>query len=316
MRDSGLTAYVLVGATCSGKSAVAQILAERHGCAIVSADSMLVYRGMNIGTAKPSPLELRRSRTRMVDVAEPSECYSAGLYWRQALAALRDIRDAGRDAIVAGGSGLYLKALLSGLNDAPGPVLAFRKACEDTLRREGIEALRNALRTKAPELATTFNGWNNARRLVRALEKAEFGEPSAMRTAWKWPAAMAPVAGLRHAPDILKRRIAERVEIMYREGLLNEVEELTSRHAVLSQTARHAIGYAEALACLEGRLQVSEAKALTITRTCQLAKRQNTWFRTQMNVVWTDVNENEGPEQTAETVEDAWRRIGPTPIAE
>lgn len=314
--QSRLTAYVLVGPTCTGKSAVAQTLAERFGRDIVSADSMLVYRGMNIGTAKPTPNEIRRARMRMVDVAEPFERYSVGLYRDAALTALRDIRDAGREAIVVGGSGLYLKALLSGLKKAPGAHPAFRLKCETLLRKEGISALQKALQTQAPDRWAVFPDRNNPTRLMRALEIAEFGDPDSAPHVWRDPVDLHPVVGLTYPNDVLNRRIDARIDTMYRQGLLNEVAELMSRYPFLSRTACQAIGYADAIACLENRCLVSEAKAMTATRTRQFAKRQRTWFRKQMNVAWVEPDENACATDVAQQVAAAWERLGPAPIAE
>ncbi len=314
--QGGLTAYVLVGPTCTGKSAVAQILAERFGRDIVSADSMLVYRGMNIGTAKPTPTEIRRARIRMVDVAEPFERYSVGLYREAALQALRDIRDAGREAIVVGGSGLYLKTLLSGMRKAPKAHPAFRLKCETLLRQQGLSALQKALQTKAPGLWAVFPDPKNPPRLIRALEILEFGETDSTPQLWRDPNDSHPVVGLIYPNDVLNRRINARIDEMYRQGLLNEVAELMSRHPFLSLTASHAIGYADAIACLENRCLASEAKAMTATRTRQFAKRQRTWFRKQMNVVWVEPDENADAADVAQQVAAAWERLGPAPIAE
>jgi tRNA dimethylallyltransferase len=312
-----LKSFFLVGPTCAGKSAVAQWIAEQSGRDIVSADSMLVYRGMDIGTAKPSFAERARAHYWLLDVVEPCDRFSVGLYREQALAALREIRDAGRQAIVAGGSGLYLKVLIEGLVEKaeafpgrPG------QAPEDIYRTGGLTALQEALRECSPRLWAELADPANPRRLMRALEWAAAGRKRLPDQWSRHGAPAASVVGVTFAADVLRRRIDDRVAAMYAGGLLDEAAALRTRYPEWSRTARQAIGYAEALAFLQGRCDLAEAQSVTAARTRQLAKRQRTWFRTQMNVCWVERTEDDAVSETAQKVTDLWNANGATPVAD
>jgi tRNA dimethylallyltransferase len=303
------SAYFLVGPTGVGKSGVAQHLAEVRGVPILSADSMAIYRGMDIGTAKPSVEERGKVPYFGVDLVEPDVAFSAWDYRKHALASLATVSET-CNAIVVGGTGLYIKSLTDGLSDRPGGNAALRDVWEKRLHAEGIEALQDALRDAAPDVFEGIVDKQNPRRLLRALETV--GSPSQPR---KWSRNDdAIVVGLSIAPELLNVRIAQRVDAMYDQGLIVEVEQLLSRNASLSKTALQAIGYAEAMALIAGRMTQGEARERTIIRTRRLAKRQRTWFRHQANAIWVEVTAESTVESLAAEVAERWREYGPTAI--
>ncbi len=312
-KDDGVCAFFIVGSTCSGKTAVAQRLAENLGFDILSADSMLVYKGMDIGTAKPSPAERSRARYHGIDVVEPGEPFSAAMYRELALDALLQADSNGRAVIVAGGTGLYIRSLIDGLSPhAPAdPVL--RREAKQVLREQGVAGLQEWLRRENSEILDSLPDKMNPRRLVRALEMERAGVARRERQ-WRSAAELPPIPGLRFPREQLLARIEKRARDMFEGGLLDEVERLLESRFDSAPTARQAIGYAEAVDCIRGILGVEEAIERTIVRTRQLAKRQNTWFRRQANVEWLECDESMTIADMAAMVEEHWTSHGPTPI--
>ncbi|MBI2440367.1 MAG: tRNA (adenosine(37)-N6)-dimethylallyltransferase MiaA [Lentisphaerae bacterium] len=302
-------AFFLVGPTASGKSAVAQYLAERCAAAILSADAMQVYRGLDIGTAKPSAAERARVRYYGLNLIDFHEPFSVAAYRRSALQAVHEVAARKQPLIVVGGTGLYIKSLTDGLATGAPPQLSIRLAGERLLAAEGVGALQDWLRRVAPESFAALADQNNPRRLIRALEKALAGQPPAPRN---WSASeKCPLWSTAE----LYARIQSRVEAMFTGGLLAEVEQVLHSGLELSPTARAAIGYAEAMACLRGECSLEDAKARTVLRTRQLAKRQTTWFRHQCHVAWLAVDATMTLGQIAEMVWAYWQKHGPTPMA-
>jgi tRNA dimethylallyltransferase len=215
--------------------------------------------------------------------------------------------------LVVGGTGLYVKALMAGLQ-APAPPGAGRDEWEAVLERDGIEALAGMLKERAPDLYASLDDLRNSRRVMRALEMAEAGVTSRTGT-WDSAPSQPPVAGLNMQPDTLNSAIEARVERMYAEGILDEMRELLRRHGELSATAGQAIGYGEAAAVLRGESSAGEARERTVIRTRRLAKRQRTWFRHQVAVRWIEVAPADATETTAERVMELWREHGPATIA-
>ncbi len=305
-------AYVLVGPTAVGKTAVAQWIAERGGFDILSADSMLFYRGLDVGTAKPTPSERARARYWGVDVADPSERFSAGAFRQLARAAFADAAVRHAPMIVVGGSGLYVKSLTDGLADVPPAESGGRARWEAMLASGGPPALLGALRERAPALAEALRDQANPRRLIRALELAEAGVREPPRS-WRATGGT-PLTGLRMDPAALKVRIEARVRAMFASGLLEEADRLIAVGA-LGPTAAQAIGYAEAIACGRGECSREEAIARTAARTRQLAKRQLTWFRHQAKVHWIELDAATSVEEAARRVMEEWDRSGPVALA-
>ena len=305
-------AYILAGPTAAGKSDVAQRIAEEKSYDILSADAMMVYRGMDIGTAKPCR-ELRdRVRYWGLDLAAPTEAFSAGQYRAHAIEAIGKSFAEGREIIMVGGTGLYIKSLTHGLGKLPAPDPAVRAAAEALLNEKGLGALQELVRAITPELYEALPDKNNPRRLVRLLEASDKGVAGGT---WKALGKGPKITGLSMPKAILDERIVQRVRKMYADGLLEEAERLLEEGIEKSPTAMKAIGYAEAFAVLRKKITAEEAVELTSRRTRQYAKRQMTWFRNQADVDWIMIEPGMTIEQTAEKVRDSWRQYGPTPIA-
>jgi tRNA dimethylallyltransferase len=293
-------ACFLVGATASGKSAVVQYLAERDGSLVVSADSMNLYRGMDIGTAKPSAPERRKVDYAGIDLADPTEKFSVANY----LDAVKPAFESGRRIIVAGGTGLYVKCLTEGFDDVPPENPDLRAELE----KLDFHALENRARSDAAELyeQLTRDDRKNPRRLVRILEREA-------PCTGKWNRAPKPkIVGLRVEREVLHRRIEQRVVQMYAAGLLDEARGLMEQQ--LSSTALQAIGYAEAFAVLRHEMTEKDAMEKTVIRTRQLAKRQMTWFRNQLHVEWIDVADYPDIDTLAIAVAGAWKTLGATAV--
>ena len=298
------SACFLVGPTASGKSSVAQYIAEREGRMIVSADSMNLYRGMDIGTAKPTASDRKTVDYAGFDLADPSEKFSVAGY----LKAVKPSFDSGREIIIAGGTGLYVKCLTEGFDDVPPENVALRAELE----KLDFQTLETRAKNEAVELygRLTPDDQKNPRRLIRILEKSCGAGFSACSS---WGSQPKPtLVGLHVERSVLHKRIEKRVEKMYADGLLDEARGLMNLD--LSPTALQAIGYAEAFAVLKNEMTIAEAKERTVIRTRQLAKRQMTWFRNQLHVEWIHVAEFQSLEKLAEAVSSAWKKHGATPI--
>jgi tRNA dimethylallyltransferase len=307
----GISADILVGATASGKSAVAQLLAakSRPPRPLLAADSMTVYRGMDVGTAKPDAADRALVPYEGLDLADPGCEFSVGDY----LAAVRaraEALAAGPSPIVVGGTGLYVKCLTEGLDSAPPSSPGHRAAAEALLAAEGLEALQDALRRLSPEQYARVRDPENPRRVVRAYELVAGGHEIPVATERPRPF----VVGLVREPEDLAARIARRARRMFADGLVEEVRALRARPGGLSETARHAIGYEEAGRLLDGEIGEEEAIQLTILRTRRYAKRQMTWFRHQANVDWVEVAPDDSPEKIAGRVQRLWNRHGPVAL--
>ncbi len=306
------SAYILVGPTAAGKTAVAQWIAEKKGWPILSADSMLVYRGMTVGTAKPSREERRRVQYWGVDLVNPCDAFNVAMFVEEARRCLQSVAP-GQGPIVTGGTGLYIRALIEGLDDVPAGESAVRARWQQVLETEGIEGLQRALRERNQAWFDGLADQQNPRRLIRALEGHEAGMAGPRRS-WKGQGGRSQVAGLSVGREDLQRRIEERVQAMYRNGLLEETRALLDGGQGWSATAAQAIGYKEAAACLGGGLSRDEAIALTVIRTRQFAKRQATWFRNQLSVQWVEVERSVPVEETARRVLETWETLGATPL--
>ena len=309
MSAAGRPLAVLVGPTAVGKSAVAEAIAQRTGAAVLSADAMLIYRGMDIGTAKPD----RQTRERVdylgIDLVDPCESFNVWAY-REAVAVQLAQLSADREVIVAGGSGLYIKALTMGL-DAAGAGAETRARWAALFAAQGVEGLQKALRQRDTAAFDALSDSQNPRRLIRALERLDAGdETTGVDCASREPLMQPVLAGLWMEPTLLNKRIEQRVEAMYDDGLLEEVGGLLRDPRGLSPTARQAIGYAEAIDVVEGRGSREEAMARTAVRTRRLAKRQRTWFRHQARVEWVDVRADDSVEMLANRVREVWRTHG------
>lgn len=281
----------IVGPTASGKSALAQSLAEQAGAEIVSCDSQHVYRRLDIGTAKPRAEERARVPHHLIDIRDPTEQLSAGDFVRLADAALADIQRRGKPAIVVGGTGLWLRALVFGMIEVPSVQRELRERLAAELAAQGKSAMFERLRALDPAAAARIDP-GNAARVLRALELFELtGEPpSALwaRHAFQAPRHRARIFGLNPPRDLLYRRIDERAARMFATGLIDEARALDRDGLSQAAAVRRAIGYPQAMAHIAGELSLEDAISLTAQATRRYAKRQWTWFRAEKRIEWLD----------------------------
>lgn len=276
------SALVLTGPTGSGKSRLALEVAQGLGAEIVSMDSMALYRGMDIGTAKPSPEDRRRVPHHLIDVLDPWEPASVAWWLEQAAACCRDITARGHVPLLVGGTPLYLKAVLYGLFPGPPADAALRRRLEDEAQRDGAQSLFDRLATVDPAAATRLHP-NDLRRVIRALEVWELtGKPiSAWQTQWKATPSAGPARCLvlDRPREELYQRIDARVLQMIDDGLVEEARALRRLGRPLSREAAQALGYKEMFAHLEGQASLEQTVQLIQKRSRHFAKRQLTWFR-------------------------------------
>lgn len=279
----------IVGATATGKSALALRLAQDLGGEIVNADALQVYRGFDVGTAKPSPVERRRIAHHLVDILEPHQRYSAGEFARRARAAIAEIASRGRLPVVVGGSGLYLRALFEGISPIPPGDAVVRRELRRRLADEGLPALYAELAGRDPATAAKLMR-GDTQRVLRALEVAlATGRPL---SAWvrEQPFGNQRIAvirvGLTLPRALLYDRIADRVVQMVAQGFREEVAGLLARGLSPDLPAFQAIGYRQLVRHLEGEGSLDQAIAETVRETRRFAKRQETWFRREPEVFW------------------------------
>ena len=279
-----MKAVLLLGPTASGKSAVALALAERFPVEIVSVDSAQVYRGMDVGTAKPSAEERRRVPHHLVDVVDPTESFSAGRFREAALRLVPEIHARGRVPLLAGGTMLYFRALRQGLADLPTADAKLRADIERRAAEAGWPALHAELARVDPETAARLDP-TDPQRIQRALEvHALTGEPlSALQArAGREPLPFEPLAIALEPADraVLHARILERFRAMLAAGLLDELRALRRRYALhAAMPSMRTVGYRQAWETLEGRASAATLEARGAAATRQLAKRQLTWLR-------------------------------------
>jgi len=292
---------LVLGVPASGKARLGFELAKSLDGEIISVDSMKVYRRMDIGTAKPSRQAQEEVRHHLVDVVEPSESFSVGLFLERALAVIDDIRSRGKTVVAVGGTALYIKALLYGLFEGPGSDELIRAELKARVQREGTARLHEALQRIDPEAASRIDS-NDAKRIIRALEVYQLtGRPiSSFQKQFDAEKPMHDwiILGLRRQKEEESRRMNARVKRMIEQGLVEEVRSLLAEERPLSRQARCAIGYAEIIEHLQGRMSLEDAIEEVKKNTRRLAKGQRTWFKTFKGVRWIDV----GPEETAESV--------------
>ncbi len=296
----------IVGPTASGKTALSLALGERLGAEIVSSDSMQIYRGMDIGTAKPTAAERALLPHHMLDVVDPTEPYSAAEYARAARAVIEDVLARGKTPLLCGGTGLYLATLRRGGEEDPIPgETAVRAALErEGELADGRERLYARLVAVDPVSAAATHK-NNLRRVIRALEIYEAtGIPKSewdRRSRERAPDVPMTVIGLRFSDRaLLYRRIDARVDEMLRLGLLEEVRALVGDGRLSREsTAGQAIGYKELLSVFAGEMSLADAAAEIKTATRRYAKRQMTWFSADPSVRWITVDREDGSLKTA-----------------
>ncbi|TJY72170.1 tRNA (adenosine(37)-N6)-dimethylallyltransferase MiaA [Arthrobacter sp. CAU 1506] len=275
----------VVGPTGSGKSDLAVQLAQRLDGEVINADSMQFYRGMDIGTAKMTLAERQGVAHHLLDILDVTEEASVSAYQQQARDAIDAIHGRGRRAILAGGSGLYLRAALDAI-EFPGTDPALRRSLEEELAGRGLEAMRDRLREVDPVSASRLG---DARRVVRALEVQQLtGRPFSSYMPERQYVRPTVQIGLRVDREQLKQRLAGRVHVMVERGLLDEVATLDREGLRRGRTAPRALGYAQFLRVLDGGWSQDHAVEDTITATRKFARRQLTWFRADPRIHWLD----------------------------
>lgn len=302
---------LLAGPTAVGKSDIALVLAEKLGGEIVSVDSMQVYRGLHIGTAKPMHEERARVRHHLIDVVNLTEPFDAAQFVRLASEAVVDIRGRARMPILCGGTGLYFKGFLDGLGDAPRADAALRQVLEAT----PVPELLAELATKDPATYERIDR-QNPRRVIRAVEVLRLtGEaPSQQRANWSAPAnesdhrstEAAVFIGLTRSSADLQQRINIRVEKMFEQGLVSETEELLKRGLAENRTAMQALGYRQVVEHLRGMRSLATTIELVKIRTRQFAKRQMTWFKKYGPSNWINLSLQDTPESCARDIIGRW----------
>ncbi len=300
-----LDCWFLTGATAGGKTAVGVELARRIGAEIVSLDSMALYRGMDIGTAKPTAAERREVSHHLVDILEPHQEFSLAQYVDAAQRSIHEIKDRGREVLFVGGTPLYLKGLLRGIFQGPPADWDLRRRLAEQAETEGPGFLHRRLAEVDPPAAERLHP-NDTRRLIRALEVYEkTGQPiSRLQREFDVarPADACRVFVLRWPTHELNARIDRRVDEMFAAGLVEEVRALLLRPQPLSKTAAQAVGYREVIEHLRGERGLAETVELVKTHTRRFAKRQRTWFRSLSECRFVPVDDPIDPGEVARRI--------------
>jgi len=291
---------ILTGQTASGKSAVAVCLAKTTGAEIILVDAIKVYRGLDIGTAKPSLPMREMVRFHVMDVVGPQETFSLARYLEAARAAADEVTARGRAALFVGGTPLYLRGLVYGIFDGPGADRSVRAELEELARERGPAALHEKLREVDPVTAERLHP-NDLTRVIRALEVIrKSGRPiSSYQRQYPAdkPAIPYRMVALRRSESDLRDRINRRADRMFTDGLVDEVRGVLDQGG-FCRSARKAIGYREVLAHLKGELSLAETIEQVKRRTWRLARKQRTWLKSFPDIKWLDVR----PDETAEEI--------------
>jgi tRNA dimethylallyltransferase len=306
---------LLIGPTAVGKSEVALQIAEKIGGEIISVDSMQVYRGLDIGTAKPTLADRQRVIHHLLDVVSVAESFSAADFLTHVQSSLLAIGQRQHIPVFCGGTGLYFRVLLHGLGDWGAPDAALRAQIEST----PLEELLAELAQRDPETFARIDR-KNPRRVFRAVEilRTVGGPFSPQRTQWRsareGPTANSlllgtkPLAiGLSRSTEDLTNRLERRVDRMFQSGLVAETERLLSQGLESNRTAMQAIGYRQVVEYLRGQRSLDETVHLVKQRTRQFAKRQMTWFRQQMSQPWINLDQQENGEAVAQRIIEQYR---------
>ena len=284
---------VICGATATGKSDLAVTLAHEIDAEIINADSMQLYKGMDIGTAKITMEERKGVNHHLMDLLDVTQDANVAWYQENARAAISEIHGRGKNVIIAGGTGLYIKAILDELN-FPDTDPVVRAALELEFATQGIGPLFERLEKLDPAAALAIDK-ANSRRVIRALEVIKItGKPFTANLpregSSRYPHAQQ--FGLVMDRDLLSERISNRVDRMWEQGLVAEVEKLMVAGITKGVTAQRALGYAQVIAQIEGKVTEEEAKEETKRATRQYARRQETWFSRDERITWISPSQN------------------------
>jgi tRNA dimethylallyltransferase len=295
---------IIVGPTAVGKSEVALIVAEKLDAWIISADSRQVYKGMNIGTSKPNEAERSRVRHLLIDIVEPDHVFSAAEFMDSCIDAINRTFENGKNPLIVGGTGLYIRALVEGFDLANTPRIdEIHDELIDRLENNGLDDLVRELHELDP-IAENEIDTNNPHRVIRALEIVKSTGKSLKESRGKEkPSGMEfRIVGLRRDRKELSERISRRTYAMIDAGWLDEVRELMKMGLDEISPAMSGIGYYELRQYLNGEMTLDDAIEKIIIRTRQYAKRQMTWFNREENIRWIDLESTDQPEITAEKI--------------
>ncbi len=281
---------IIVGPTAAGKTAVVNTLATAKPGRIISADSMQVYRYMDIGTAKPTPEERAQFSYHLLDVVNPDETFNGAMFLDMARAVIVQKAEPGQLLYVAGGTGLYVRILLGGLIDGPGPDETLRKHYKSLEKEYGKAPLYDLLCRRDPQAAARINP-NDAVRMIRALEVLDLTGESIVKKQTEHAFQEKQdyrylKIGIRQEKETLQKRIEQRVDLMMERGLLQEVESLMTRWYGPELKSMQSLGYRHMVRCLRGDWSLEEAVAAMKRDTWKYAKRQMTWFKKDEEIMW------------------------------
>ncbi|MDQ7731433.1 tRNA (adenosine(37)-N6)-dimethylallyltransferase MiaA [Halomonas sp. SpR1] len=310
MADTRPWAIFLMGPTAAGKTDAAIALHERLGHELISVDSAMVYRGMDIGSAKPSEAELARAPHHLIDIRDPAEPYSAADFREDALKLMRQISAAGRVPLLVGGTMLYYKRLVEGVANLPSADPAIRQRLEAQWQREGLASLHKQL-SEVDAISAQRIHPNDPQRLMRALE-VYYASGRPMSELWAeqqpetFPWRVLSIALAPSDRSLLHQRIAQRFEVMLGEGLINEVAALKKRNDLhLGLPAMKSVGYRQVWEYLEGDYDYASLVERGVIATRQLAKRQLTWLRSWPELNWVDSQRSDVLDQVLKLVRDS-----------
>ncbi|MDB4652614.1 tRNA (adenosine(37)-N6)-dimethylallyltransferase MiaA [bacterium] len=300
-----LKCWFLTGATASGKTKVSLELARILDAEIISLDSMAIYRGMDIGTAKPDSAQRSAVPHHLIDIVDPPESFSVSEYRDSALSKIREIQESGKQVLFVGGTALYLKALLRGLFEGPPADWDFRTEIEQEIENSGAEFLHQRLAMIDPVSAHKLHE-NDHRRIIRALEVyKQTGKPIShwqMQFDEGRQADQCRVFTIRHDRPVLHQRIEARVEAMFSEGLVDEVRGLLERWSDIGKTASQAVGYREVIDFLSDKMTMEETVERVRVRTRKFARHQETWFRGMSECRILDLESEFDPSELAQEI--------------
>ncbi len=289
--------WVLTGPTACDKTEIGFTVAQKIKGEIVSADSMLFYRGMDIGTAKPSPGMRKLVPHHFIDIIDPWESYSVGRYVDDVETLINDADSKDRKFLIVGGSPLYIKGLVDGIFNGPEADWNIRRELEGLAEEKGNQHVHDILQKIDPVKAAELHP-NNLRRIIRAIEVYRItGKPvSVLQEEYKLSrkSYQFKILCIAREREDIYRRINERVEIMFDKGLVDEVQSLLENPEGLSKQAKQALGYKEVIQYLDGGLTLDDAKEMVKQSTRRFAKRQMTWFRSFPDIQWLEAEELEG----------------------
>ena len=298
------TLWILTGPTASGKTEIGFRVAQRIEGEIISADSMLIYRGMDIGTAKPSSSMRQNIPHHLIDIVNPWESYSVGKYARDAEGVISNL-DKKKNFVIVGGSPLYIKGIIDGIFSGPEADWRIRKELQKLATEKGNSFVHGILQKIDPVTAQKLHP-NDLRRIIRAIEvykktKKQISVLHGQYRKEKRSHDFKIICIAREKEDRY-RRIDGRVEAMFEKGLVDEVKSLLDNSHGLSRQARQALGYKEVIRYLEGECTLSEVKEMIKLNTRRFSKRQMTWFRSFPNVCWLEAKEGEEMEVISEKI--------------